>query len=238
LRNAEFMPDPALHPTTCWIFDLDNCLYPAGLHFFREIDRRIAAYVRRTTGLDPDAAYALQKSYFHAHGTTLAGLMADHGVDPDHYLDDVHDVDMSALVADPELYALLAALPGRRHVYTNGDAAYAWRVLERRGIADLFDTMIDIRATRFIPKPQPAAYAMLPQLIDGFDPARSLFVDDMSRNLAPAHAMGLTTVWLDNGSEAGERDHDPAHVDHHIHDLSHWLADIVASRHLNTEHPL
>jgi putative hydrolase of the HAD superfamily len=213
----------------CWIFDLDNCLYPAGLNFFREIDQRIAAYVRRVTGLDHEAAHALQKHYFHAHGTTLAGLMTHNGINPDDYLTDVHDVDMSALVPDPVLYARLAALPGRRHIYTNGDADYAWRVLDRRGIADLFDVMVDIRATDFIPKPQPAAYAMLGQQIVGFDPARSLFVDDMSRNLAPAHALGLTTVWLDNGSEAGNRDHDSAHVDHHIHDLTGWLDDVIAS---------
>jgi putative hydrolase of the HAD superfamily len=207
----------------CWIFDLDNCLYPANLQFFREIDQRIAAYVRRVTGLEAEAAYALQKQYFHNHGTTLAGLMHNHGIDPDDYLVDVHDVDMTALVADPALYDALAALPGQRHIFTNGDADYAWRVLERRGIADLFDVMVDIRATGYIPKPQGGAYTALAARIAGFTPARSLFVDDMSRNLRPAKALGMTTVWLANGSEAGERDHDPSHVDHHIDDLTAWL---------------
>ncbi len=218
------VPDPAAIDT--WLFDLDNCLYPAGTGFFAQMDVRIGAYVQRATGLDPVAARALQKRYFHDHGTTLAGLMHDHGVDADDYLAFVHDLDMSMLAPDPALAAAIAALPGKRHIFTNADADYARRIIDRRGLSGLFDGIIDIRATSYAPKPQPQAYATLFDRIPGFDPRRALFVDDMTRNLAPAHQMGITTVWLDNGSESGDRGHDPAHVDYHINDLRDWLMSL------------
>ena len=102
--------------------------------------------------------------------------------------------------------------------------------LARRGLDGLFDTIVDIRATGYIPKPETAAYRALATLIPDFTPTRALFVDDMTRNLRPAHAMGITTVWLDNGSESGDRDHDPAHVDHHIDDLTRWLKGVAHRR--------
>lgn len=216
---------PHRHPDAIddWLFDLDNTLYCPTLGLFGQIDARMGAFISRIEGCDAVTARAIQKRYFHDHGTTLAGLMAHHGVAAEEFLGFVHDIDLSPLVPDPALRAGLAQLPGRRHIFTNADADYARRVLERRGIADLFDTIIDIRATAFVPKPQVAAYHALGDRISRFDPARALFVDDMSRNLRPAKALGITTVWLANGSEAGERDHDPAHVDHHIDDLAAWL---------------
>jgi putative hydrolase of the HAD superfamily len=206
-----------------WLFDLDNTLYCPSLGLFDHIDRRMGAYISRLEGCDAIAARTIQKRYFHEHGTTLAGLMHHHGVAPEEFLTFVHDIDLSAITPDPQLRAGLAALPGRRHVFTNADADYAQRVLAARGIGDLFDCIIDIRATGYVPKPQHAAYLRLAAMIPGFDPARALFVDDMTRNLRPAKVMGMTTVWLANGSEAGDRDHDPAHVDHHIDDLPAWL---------------
>jgi putative hydrolase of the HAD superfamily len=223
LRNAESMPDPAPLPITCWIFDLDNTLYSPETGLFAQIDDRMGAFISDLVGCDRVAARRIQKGYFHEHGTTLAGLMHHHGVAAEDFLAFVHDIDLSPLAPDPALRAALAALPGQRHIFTNADADYARRVLAARGIADLFAEVIDIRATAYVPKPQAAAYAQLAATLPGFDPARALFVDDMSRNLRPAKALGLTTVWLANGSEAGERDHDPAHVDHHIDDLTHWL---------------
>ncbi|MCU0729047.1 MAG: pyrimidine 5'-nucleotidase [Sphingopyxis sp.] len=221
--------DPARYD--CWIFDLDNCLYPAGMGFFAEIDRRIAAYVRRATGLAPDDAYALQKQYFHRHGTTLAGLMADHLVDPDDYLRDVHDVDMSQLSPDPTLAHAIAALPGQRYIFTNGDGDYALRVLDRIGLTGLFVDIIDIRAAGYHPKPQQRAYDALSLRLGGIANKRAIFFDDMSRNLKPAHAMGIDTVWVDNQSEAGDRDHDPAHVTHHIDSLAPWLNASISAAH-------
>lgn len=213
----------AVLPISHWIFDLDNTLYCPSLGLFDQIDQRMGQFISALEGCDAATARAIQKRYFHDHGTTLAGLMHHHGVAPEVFLAFVHDIDLSGLIPDPSLRAGLAALPGQRHIFTNADADYAVRVLEARGIADLFASIIDIRATGYIPKPQAAAYRTMASAIPGFAAQRSLFVDDMTRNLRPAKAMGMTTIWLANGSEAGDRDHDPAHVDHHIDDLATWL---------------
>ncbi len=211
----------------CWVFDLDNTLYPPELGLFDQIDQRMGAFIMRTVGCDAIEARTIQKRYFHDHGTTLAGMMRHHGVMPEEFLTFVHDVDITHICEDAALTAALAALPGKRHIFTNADADYAQAVLERRGIAHLFDTIVDIRATDYLPKPEFAAYEALARLIPDFEPTRAIFIDDMTRNLRPAHAMGITTVWLDNGSESGNRDHDPAHVDIHIDDLTGWLQGIA-----------
>lgn len=224
-----FSSRPVPQHIDCWIFDLDNTLYPPELGLFAQIDQRMGAFIMNRVGCDAAEARAIQKRYFHDHGTTLAGMMRHHGVAPEEFLTFVHDIDLAHVPEDMALRAALAALPGKRHIFTNADATYAAAVLERRGIADLFDCIVDIRATDYLPKPETAAYAALHRLIPGFDPTRSIFFDDMTRNLRPAHAMGITTVWLDNGSESGDRDHDPAHVDHHVDDLLHWLHGVTQS---------
>ena len=223
------MPDPVVPShIDCWIFDLDNTLYPPALGLFDQIDKRMGAFIMRTVGCDAVEARVIQKRYFHDHGTTLAGMMRHHGVTPEEFLRFVHDVDMTHIGEDAALTAALAALPGKRHIFTNADADYAAKVLARRGIAHLFEQIVDIRATGYLPKPEFGAYQALSKLIPGFEPTRAIFIDDMTRNLRPAHGMGITTVWLDNGSESGNRDHDPAHVDIHIDDLCRWLQGVAA----------
>jgi putative hydrolase of the HAD superfamily len=217
------MPDTPPLPISCWIFDLDNTLYPPESRLFDQIDARMGAFISQLVDCDAAAARVIQKRYFHEHGTTLAGLMNQHAINAEEFLTFVHDIDLGSLAPDPKLQAALSQLPGQRHIFTNADADYARRVLAARGIADLFDQIVDIRATAYVPKPQEPAYRTLAALLPDFDAAQSVFVDDMSRNLRPAKAMGITTVWLANGSEAGARDHDPAHVDHHIDDLTGWL---------------
>lgn len=214
----------------CWVFDLDNTLYPPAAGLFTQIDQRMGAYIMQIEGCDAVTARTIQKRYFHDHGTTLSGLMRHHGTDPDHFLDFVHDVDLSVLAPDPALRRAIAATGGHRHIFTNADANYAARVLGALGLADLFDDITDVRATGYIPKPAADAYRTLAERLPGFAPERTLFVDDMSRNLRPAHAIGITTVWLDNGSEAGDRDHHPAHVDHHIDALADWLMGVATGQ--------
>lgn len=208
-----------------WIFDLDNTLYPPSAKLFDLIDERMGAFIMRLLDVDAIEARRVQKQYFHDHGTTMAGLMRHHGVDPEDFLVDVHAIALDRLTVDARLRSGLERLPGRKLIFTNADADYAARVLEARGIADLFDGICDIRATRYAPKPEPGAYdAMLSHL--KVDPARSLFVEDMARNLTPAKALGMTTVWLDNGSESGHRDHLPSHVDFHVNDITDWLDNL------------
>lgn len=208
-----------------WVFDLDNTLYPATAGVFAQIDARITRYICDMDGCDAATALTVQKGHFHAHGTTLSGLMAERDVDPHHFLAYVHDVDMSALTVDADVVAALRRLPGRRIVFTNGDTPYALRVLDRLGLDGLFEGVHDIHATGYRPKPHVSAYHGLRDSF-GFDPHTALFVEDMARNLAPAKALGMTTVWIDNGSEqhgCGDRDY----IDFTAPDLKGWLHRIL-----------
>ena len=217
---------PALSHVRNWVFDLDNTLYPASADLFGLIDAKMTSFVQDLLGLDWQAARTLQKDYFHAHGTTLSGLMAEHGVDPHHFLGFVHDIEMDALKEDRRLVEAIARLPGRKLIFTNGDAAYAGRVLARLGLSESFEGVHDIHACAYEPKPQPRAYELMAQAF-GIAPAESLFVEDMARNLKPAKAIGMTTVWVNNGSEQAREADDRAYVDYEIADLGEWLHDIL-----------
>lgn len=216
---------PALSHVRNWIFDLDNTLYPVSANLFAMIDARIGEYVRTLLDCDAEEAHRIQKGYFHAHGTTLSGLMAEHGTDPHHYLDFVHDVDMSVLERNEALIEALARLPGRKLVFTNGDAPYAGKVLDRLGLGESFEAIHDIHATTYRPKPDPSAYRGLCDAY-GLEPRESLFVEDMARNLKPAKAIGMTTVWIDNGSEQTP-DQDRSFIDYTAGDLGRWLHEIL-----------
>jgi putative hydrolase of the HAD superfamily len=176
-----------------WLFDLDNTLYPVGNDFMRLIEARMTVFVGRELNLPRDEAWALQKRYLHEHGTTLAGLMANHGIDPEHFLDEVHDVSLDALTPDPQLHAGLMRLPGRRLIFTNGDARHAARVLERLALADAFEAIFHIAAADYLPKPNPKTFARMIGAHD-VDPAAACFFEDSEKNLAPAAGLGMTTV--------------------------------------------
>ena len=209
-----------------WIFDLDNCLYPASTALFELIDERMGAYIQRLLDCDPVEARRVQKAHFHEHGTTLAGLMKEHGVDPHDFLADVHDVELDRIQCDERLARLLPQLPGRRFVFTNGDATYARRVLDAIGVAGHFDDLHDIHASSYRPKPDPHGYALLCERF-GIDPRHALLADDMAQNLRPAKALGMTTVWVDNGSERGCHGADESFIDYRITDVAEWLETIM-----------
>jgi putative hydrolase of the HAD superfamily len=214
-----------LAPIRNWIFDLDNTLYPHEARLFEQVDRRITGYIARLFQVDRDEAYRIQKNYFHTRGTTLAGLMAEHGVDPHEYLADVHDIEMDMLAENAPLAAAIAQLPGRKIVFTNADEAYARRILARLGLGDTFEAIHDVHALNYRPKPEPWAYQHICDTF-GLDPSASLFADDMARNLKPAKDIGMTTLWVDNGSEqadSAERDH----IDFATRDVTHWLQNIL-----------
>ncbi|MFD1610499.1 pyrimidine 5'-nucleotidase [Sphingomonas tabacisoli] len=217
---------PALAHIRNWIFDLDNTLYPASADLFGLIDQRMTAFIQDLLGLDWTAARALQKDYFHAHGTTLSGLMAEHGVEPRTFLDYVHDIEMDALSEDKRLVEAVARLPGRKLIFTNGDEAYARRVLARLGLGESFEAIHDIHACAYTPKPHPDAYHAMAEAFD-IQPPESLFVEDMARNLKPAKAIGMTTVWVNNGSEQAREPDDRAYVDYEVTDLGAWLHEIM-----------
>jgi len=213
-----------------WVFDLDNTLYPRHCDLFGQIDLRMTAYVARLTGLEADAARLLQKRLYRDHGTTLAGLMREFAIDPHHYLADVHDIDYSALRPDPALGAAIAGLPGRKHIFTNGDTAHAERTLRAVGIdISHFDSLFDIVRADFEPKPARAPYERFLKR-HAVDPARAAMFEDMPRNLEAAKALGMTTVLVvpregahpdaEAWEHAGAAD---PHIDHVTDDLAGWL---------------
>jgi putative hydrolase of the HAD superfamily len=217
---------PALTHIDAWIFDLDNTLYPAATNLFALIDARMTDYIATLKGCGPEEAHGHQKAYFREYGTTLAGLIADHDTDPHEFLHFVHDIELDRVDSDARLVANIARLPGRKLVFTNGDAPYAQRVLDRLGLGTSFEAIHDIHAMDYIPKPAPASYAAMCDRW-GIDPASALFVEDMARNLAPAKALGMTTVWINNGSEQAGGHACPSYVDYEISDLSDWLHEIT-----------
>jgi putative hydrolase of the HAD superfamily len=218
--------DPRLAHVSNWIFDLDNCLYPASAGLFALIDERMGAYIERLLGCDREEAKRVQKAHFHEHGTTLAGLMKHHEIDPEDFLEDVHAIPLDRVGPDSRLAAALPRLPGRKFVFTNGDAPYARRVLEAIGVHSHFDDLHDIHASELRPKPDPHGYRLLCERF-GIDPANALLVDDMAQNLVPAKALGMTTVWVDNGSERGGHAFDEALIDFRITDVGEWLESIL-----------
>lgn len=178
-----------------FLFDLDDTLYPSSLGFFGLVSARIRAYVMRTLSLDEPAAADLQRRYWREHGTSLAGLMAHHGIDPAGYLEEVHEVPVEEILKpDPALSRALAALPGARYVFTNGPEPYARRVLAALGIEPLFERTFDIVSFGYEPKPRPAPYDTVARALG--PEARIVLVDDAPRNLPPARARGWRTVWL------------------------------------------
>ena len=212
-----------------WVFDLDNTLYPPTCGLFPEIDRRIRAYVAGFLGVDEDEAYRVQKRYFREHGTTLSGLIENHAAEPRAFLDYVHDIDLSAVAPDPALGEALGRLPGRKIVFTNADARHAARVLDRLGVQAYFDAVFDIEAADWVPKPNAEAYRRL-VAAHGVDPASAVLVEDLPRNLAPAAALGMTTVWVKNGAEWATSAEGAGSfaADHVVEELGAWLAEITA----------
>lgn len=201
-----------------WLFDLDNTLYPVESGFMGEIERRMTDYVQRLTGLERDEAYKLQKQYLAQYGLTLGGLIAHHGIDPADFHAIFHDMSLEALAHDPRLLAALERLPGRRLIFTNADNVHAERVLERLGLAHLFDDVFHIGSADYVPKPDPANMARISQT-HAIDPAVTAFFEDSERNLAPAAAIGMTTVLVGPSAVASTA----AFVHYKTDNLAHFL---------------
>ncbi len=211
-------------PEPVWLFDLDNTLYPHSCRLFDQIDRRMGEFVQGYLRLDPAEARRLQKQYLREHGTTMNGLMRVHGLDPRDFLDYVHAIDLTPVDPNPALDAALAALPGRKLIYTNGSESHAERVLTRLGIADHFEAVFDIVAADYEPKPERGPFERLLRR-HAVAAEGTVFFDDMPRNLAPAAELGMTTVWVESESEWATLGHsgDEPFVHHRTDDLTGWL---------------
>lgn len=204
-----------------WVFDLDHTLYPPAQRLFDQIEQRMLDVVMRVTGLEHPEADALRRQYWADYGTTLAGLMAHHEVDPDSFLQEVHDISFDALQPDPHLAELIANLPGRKIVYTNGSAPYAAEVLRARGLEAAFDAIYGVEDADYLPKPHRAAFETIFEK-DGLDPTEAAMFEDDPRNLAVPHAMGLRTIHVAPDA------HPADHIHHHTDDLNAFLAWISA----------
>ncbi len=200
-----------------WVFDLDNTLYAAG-SVYDDVGARMTAYITRETGWDLAHALVMQERYFHQYGASVTGLALHHQFDAEDFLAQVHDVDLSSIEPDPALGALIAALPGRKFVHTNGGGGHAERVLARLELTHVFDGVMDISGAGLSPKPQPEAYERLIAAFD-IDPQRAAFIEDTLRNLEPAHALGFATALV------GPVHPDPSapYVDAHAHDVKALL---------------
>ncbi len=213
------MPRDAFAHVETWVFDLDNTLYPPEARLFDQIEVRMTEWVSAELGVDRTEANRLRHHYWMTYGTTLAGLMAEHGVDPGPYLTDVHDISLDHLAVDATLAERIGALPGRRIVYTNGSIPYAERVIAARGLHGLFDAVYGVESAGFHPKPRREAFEAVFST-DGLAPDRSAMFEDDPRNLKVPHEMGMKTVLV--APEPTEA----SHIHHHTDDLTRFLSQV------------
>jgi len=219
-----------------WVFDLDNTLYPHHLNLWQQVDDRIRAYIADFLKVSRDEAFRVQKDYYKRYGTSMRGLMTEHGMKPDDFLDFVHQIDHSPLEPNPALGAAIEKLPGRKLILTNGTRKHADAVMRRLAIHEHFEDVFDIVAADLEPKPLPQTYEKFLKK-HGVDPARAAMFEDLSRNLAVPHSLGMTTVLVvPEGSrevlrEAWEMEgRDAAHVDYVTDDLAGFLQRILSAR--------
>jgi len=215
-----------------WVFDLDNTLYPHDLNLWQQIDDRIRAYVSDFLKVSPDEAFRVQKDYYKRYGTTMRGLMAEHGLDPDHFLDFVHKIDHSPLEPNPALGDALEKLPGRKLILTNGTKKHADAIMQRLDVHTHFEDVFDIIAAELEPKPSQRTYENF-LARHAVDPAKAAMFEDLARNLEVPHALGMTTVLVvppatrevvREGWELAGRE--APHVDYVTEDLPGFLGSL------------
>lgn len=219
-------------PITTWIFDLDNTLYPGGSQLWPQIDLRITLFLSNFFGLDGLSARALQKHYYYRYGTTLNGLMAEHGIDPHPYLEFAHDIDLATLDPDPALGHAIAALPGRKLIFTNGSRRHASNVTKKLGFEEHFEAVFDIVDAEFIPKPHQVTYQRFLDQHE-IEPHKAIMFEDLAKNLEVPHQLGMKTVLVlpkqhDPFRESFEQKAEVADYIHHsTDDLAGFLRRIV-----------
>ena len=210
-----------------WIFDLDNTLYSADSGIFQQVHKLMGEFISKNLKMDMVEAKKLQSKYYKQHGTTLSGLMENHGVEPDYFLDEVHKLDYSIVGPNEILNKQLEKLQGRKIIYTNANKKHAIDVLERINLANFFDEIFDIKMANYIPKPEIRPYE---QIIDIFNinPSSSAMFDDIAKNLVPAKKVGFTPVWVDAGYENFSDDIQASkdYLDYSTRNLSSFLKDI------------
>ncbi len=227
---------PGFRHVETWVFDLDNTLYPHHLNLWQQVDVRIRDYIVGFLKITHDEAFRLQKDYYRRYGTTMRGLMEEHGLEPDEFLEIVHQIDHSPLTPNPALGAAIAKLPGRKFILTNGTRHHAEQVMRRLEIGHHFEDIFDIKAAELEPKPRPAVYKRF-LTRHQVDPAKAAIFEDLARNLEVPHALGMTTVLVvPEGARVVLREEwelagrESPHVDHVTDDLAGFLHNLATAR--------
>lgn len=213
------MPRQIFKNVRYWVFDLDNTLYPPEARLFDQIERLMDAFVTREIGVTALEANRLRQRYWKQYGTTLSGLMHEHDIDPEQFLAEVHDIELSALSVDLPLANALCSLPGRKIIYTNGSRQHAERVSKARGIRHAFDAIYGIEDACFVPKPRKQAFQSI-FAADGMSPNGSAIFEDEARNLAAPYDLGMHTVLVGPSVKAD-------HIHHQTCDLAGFLSRLV-----------
>jgi len=219
MGNLVEMDTKAFSHVRAWVFDLDNTLYPPSARLFDQIETRMTDWVMSALRVAREEADRLRRHYWATYGTTLAGLMTEHGVDPGPYLTHVHEIDMSHLTVDLELAHQISALPGRKVVYTNGSAPYAERVLAARGLNCTFDAVYGVEHAGFRPKPERGAFEAI-FAADNLDPRKAAMFEDDPRNLEAPHALGMRTIHVAPKPVPSE------YIHHHTDYLTGFLSNL------------
>ena len=211
-----------------WIFDLDNTVYDIKLALFSKISSRITEYIIRALSITREEANLVRSNMYKKYGLTLTGLMREYGISPDEYLEYIHDVSHPELKYDEQLKLNLSNLAGRKFIYTNASRDHAKNILSAMGIATEFEKILDIKATGYLPKPDPKSYDIMLKSfgISANEIGNSIFIEDTAKNLKPAKLLGLKTVWIENDFNLQDYRQHSGSVDYKYSDLNSFLNDI------------
>ena len=208
-----------------WIFDLDNTLYSGKTKDFEQVDKRMSKYISDKLNVSIEEAKKIQKNYFYEYNTTLNGMIKNHKIDPDEFLEFVHDIDIDFLQKDPGLAKEIEKLEGKKIIFTNGSRKHAINITKRIGIDQYFDDIFDIVNADFIPKPAIEPYKKLVEK-HKIDPKLCVLVEDIARNLKPAYEMGMKTIWIENNEPWAKKFSDSDFINYKTNNLSEFLKKI------------
>ena len=209
----------------CWIFDLDNTLYSGKTKVFEQVDRKMSKYISEKLQVSVEKARKIQKSYFYEYNTTLNGMIKNHKIDANEFLDYVHDINIDFLKKDLKLIEELEKLNGKKIIFTNGSRKHALNVTRRIGVDRCFDDIFDIVDSEFIPKPSIEPYKKLVKK-HKIDPNLCVFVEDIARNLKPAYEIGMKTIWIENDEPWAKKFSDENFINFKTNNLSEFLRKI------------
>ncbi len=208
-----------------WLFDLDNTLYSGKTKVFEQVDKKMSQYISAKLNVDIKEAKEIQKNYFYQYNTTLNGMIKNHKINADEFLDFVHDINVDFLKKDFKLAEELKKLDGKKIIFTNGSRKHAINITERIGIDQYFDDIFDIVDSEFIPKPAVEPYKKLVEK-HNIDPNLCVFIEDIARNLKPAYEMGMKTIWIENDEPWAKKFSDSAFINYKTNSLSEFLKKV------------